>query len=259
MKMLGSLLFAAFTIVVVLLVLMFFLNRRAARHTVAAGSAQLGKLGNWFWNQDPKANYQKIVDDAAEEIRHATESIEENKALVNSLTTQVSSNRTEANRLQARLDNSLADDPEDKSGKAAEYMEKLELAKTHTKTNEGQLNRANALYQTNLKKIQFARQKIKDAQDRGRELGLNLEMAKTDAQISKLASTVSTGVSLDGLGEVEAEMQKQIDRYNAVGQVQSDLGLDGLKEVEEEERLRKADSRVKLEQYKKSKGIGQVV
>jgi hypothetical protein len=104
---------------------------------------------------------------------------------------------------------------------------------------------------------QIARGKIKEAQDRGRQLGVELEMAKTNAKISKLATTVNVNaVNMEGLGEVEDEMRRQIDKYNAVSDVQSDLGADGLKDLEEEERLRKADAKRKLEEYKKAKGIG---
>ena len=128
-------------------------------------AAQIGKMGNWFWHADPAANYQKVLDDAAEEIGDATSAIEANKALVNSLTRQVADNEREVARLDARVKNSLAEDPADKGGKAAEYVMQLSVAQSHMAKNKDQLGKVQGLYQNNLKKIEMARRKIKEAQD----------------------------------------------------------------------------------------------
>jgi phage shock protein A len=232
--------------------LLWIINRRAARHVTSAASAQIGKMGNWLWNADPKANFQKLLDDAAEEIGDATNAIEANKALVNSLTRQVADNEREVARLDARVKNSLAEDPEDRNGKAAEYVMQLSVAQSHLAKNKDQLGKVQSLYQNNLKKIEMARGKIKEAQDRGRQLNVELDMAKTSAKISKLATSFNINSrNLEGLGEVEEQMRYQIDKYNAVSEVQTDLGTDGLKELEEEDRLRKGEAVRMLEDYKK--------
>lgn len=235
-----------------LFALLWFINRRAARHMADAASAQIGKMGNWFWNADPRANFQKVLDDAAEEIGDATGAIESNKALVNSLTRQVADNEHEVARLDARVKNSLADDPQDKSGKAAEYVMQLSISQSHLAKNKDQLVKVQSLYQNNLKKIEMARRKIKEAQDRGKQLNVELDMAKTSAKISKLATGFNiNSPNLEGLGEVEQQMRDQIDKYNAVSEVQTDMGTDGLKELEEEDRLRKGEAARMLEDYKK--------
>jgi phage shock protein A len=232
--------------------LLWVINRRAARHATTAASAQVGKIVDWFWHADPKANYQKVLDDAAEEIGDATNAIEANKALVNSLTRQVADNEREVAKLDARVKNSLAEDPEDKNGKAAEYVMQLSVAQSHLAKNKDQLGKVQSLYQNNLKKIEMARRKIKEAQDRGKQLNVELDMAKTSAKISKLATSFNiNSPNLEGLGEVEEQMRNQIDKYNAVSEVQTDMGTDGLKELEEEDRLRKGEAVRMLEDYKK--------
>ena len=235
-----------------LLGLLWVVNSRAARQVTTAASAQVGKIGNWFWHADPKAIYQKVLDDATEEIRDATNAIEANKALVNSLTRQVADNEREVGRLDARVKNSLSEDPQDKSGKAADYVMQLSVSQSHLAKNKEQLGKVQTMYQNNLKKIEMARLKIKEAQDRSKQLNIELDMARTSASISKLATSFNVNSpNLEGLGEVEEAMRSQIDKYNAVSQVQTDMGLDGMKELEEEERLRKGEAARMLEEYKK--------
>lgn len=237
----------------ILVALVALVNYRAFLRVFQAGNAQVGKLGRSVWQADPQAIYQQKVDEATDEIREATKSVEEHKGLVNSLNRQVEDGRREVNRLDARVKASLQDDPNDTSGKAVAYVQQLQVAKNNLAKNEEQLAKANLLYESNIKKIKLAREKIKDAEDRGRQLGVELKMAKTNAAINDLATKNNVSMkAMDGLSEIEEELRRQIDAENAKTDVSTDLGVNGLAEAEEEERLRKAEGAALLEQYKKN-------
>lgn len=250
-----TMLFSVTGIIVGVLLVMYLVNKRSLNKTLQAGGAQVDKVGNFLWSRDPAAVYQKIVDDATQEISDATEAIEENRALVTGLSRQVEDGRREIARVDAKIKLSLSDDPQDTNGRAADYVKQLQTAKEHLAKNEAQYTQVNNLYQFNIKKVNAARDKIKDAEDHGRQMGIELKMAQTQAKIAKLATKFNVnGLNTDGLAEVTAEMQRQIDKANAVSQVQADMGLDGMKELEEEERLRKAEGKNLLEDYKKNMG-----
>jgi phage shock protein A len=238
-------------VVVGLILLIAIFNRKALRRLFESGNAQVGKAGRWAWSQDPAAIYQQRIDAATLEIEEATRAVEEHKGLVNSLSRQVEDGKREVAVLDARVKNSLKDDPEDKSGRAGSYVTQLQRAQENLTRNEGQYQKAMALYNNNIRKIQLARQKIKDAEAEGKQLGVELKMAKTEAAIAQLATQTNINInSTDGLGEVAEEMRRQIDKERAKGEVATDLGTDGMAEIEEEERLRRASSAELLEQYK---------
>lgn len=246
-----STLMTAIVIVAVVVVLLMVFNRKALRRIFESGNAQVSKVGRALWEQDPQAIIQHRIDEATEEIRSATTALEENKALVNSLNRQVADGKREVALLDARVRNSLLDDPDDKNGKAGVYVQQLQTAQTALATNEGQLERVTAMYQNNLKKIQAARGKIKEAEDRARQIGIELKMAKTEAAIGELSAKCNINIkSVDGLSEAEELARRQIDKYKARGEVATDMGTDGLAEIEEEERLKKAEGAALLEQYK---------
>lgn len=242
--------------VVVAVILIVVFNRRAGRRFGEAANAQISKAGNWFWKRDPQAIYQHRVDEATEEIRNATTAVEEHRALINSLNRQVDENRREVAILDIRIKSSLKDDPQDLKGRAANYAVQLKTTQNNLKNNEDQLNKATILYQNNIKKINLARTRIKEAEDEGHQLGLELKMAKTEAAINNLASSCNINMkSVDGLSEAKEEIRRQIDRERAKGDVATDLGTNGMMEIEEEERLKRLEGQELLEKYKQDMGL----
>lgn len=238
-------------LVAVLLVILAIVNRKAFWRLFESGNAQVGKAGRWAWQKDPAAIFQQRIDDATEEINDATRAVEQHKGLVNSLGRQVEDGKREAAVLDARVKNSLKDDPTDASGNASKYVVQLQRVQENLARNEAQHKNAVTLYQNNIKKITLARTKIKEAEDEGKQLGVELKMAKTEAAIANLAKGTNINVKgVDGLSEVAEEMRRQIDVERAKGDVAADLGMDGMAEIEEEDRLRKAAGADLLEKYK---------
>ncbi len=76
-------------------------------------------------------------------------------------------------------------------------------------------------------------------------------MSRADAELAKLSEKFNVrSSSLDGLGEVEDEIQRQIDTNRGKAQVARDLSSDGIAEIEEQERLQKQEAAEVLEKMK---------
>lgn len=238
------------------LVLWLF-NRKAFGDIWTSGRAQLGKLGQVAVSSDPAAVFAQELRDQREELDRSIEDLEESQGLVAELKEQVQESTREVATLDRKVQNSLRDDPEDLKGKAAEYVVQLESAQTNLNRNKEQLDHATTIYSNNVKKYQVAARKIREKEEMGRQLGQEVKSSETNARLAKLAQKFNVDVSsLDSrLNESAAEMKRQIARNNAVGVVQRDLGVSGLEEAEEEERLAKADAKAKLEEYRKKMNL----
>jgi hypothetical protein len=184
--------------------------------------------------------------------------LEESNAAVTELREINKANARKVALLESQVKNSLTSDPEDKSGKAAEYVMQLEGAEKLLATSKEQLARAEQTYAQNLKKYKLANKKINEKEERGRQLGQEVKSSEMNARLAKLAQkfNVTDVGGLDNrLSEVEEEMQRKVARNNAVSEVQTDLGINGLAEAEEEERLAKANAKNKLEEYRKKMNL----
>lgn len=236
---------------VVLLLAIF--QRKALMRCVAAIGAQFSKGSRAIWSADPVAVYQAEVDNSATEIRDATEGLEQYRGLVSRLERQVANGEKEVARLTARVKSFLASGDE---GKAAEYAVQLKKAQSELEENRQQLENYKGSYQNNLKKIQFARQKIEAAKEKARKLDADLKMSKAEAETAKLAEKFNVRTNtLDGLGEIEDEIQRQIDTNRGKAEVARDLSADGLAEIEADEKAQKAEAAELLEKMKGEMGL----
>lgn len=237
--------------------IVWMFNSRAFRDFFGAGRAQVGKWGTVARNADPQAIIHQEIRDAQEDLSRSVSDLEESKALVAELEEQCKTDIREVNKLDAQVKASLTDDPTDASGRAAQYVMNLETSQNNSKRNNEQLTKAKTIYANNLEKFRYAQTKIRQAQDRARNLGVEIKSSETNARLAKLAQKYNVDVSgLDNrLSEAESEARRQIAKNNAVSEVQADLGLDGLAEAREEERLKNAEAKNKLDEYRKKMGI----
>lgn len=244
-------------VVIVIMIVIYLVNRGAAGNLFKSGRAQIGKLGAAALSADPKALFEQELRDAKDELNHSISDLEESKGLVTELQEQVKANQRDVSLLDSRIKASLTDDPEDSKGKAADYVMQLEATQASLARNSEQLSKAQTLYANNLKKFQLAQRKIKEKESRGRQLGAEVRSSEMNARLAKLAQKFNVDVgSLDSrLNEAEEEMRKKIAKNNAVSEVQSDLGVNGLEEAEEEERLARVTANARLDEYKKKMGL----
>ena len=229
--------------------LLFIFQRKNLKRLVTAGSAQAGKGMKWLWGIDAVAVYQAEVDKSSEELESAGEGLEKYRTLVTKLERQVATGEQKEVTFTTKIKTLLGEDNENK---AAEYAAELQRVRSKLVTDRKQLESYQSTYQDNIKKVNFANQKIKQAKDKVTQLGADLELSKVEAETAKLAQHFNTSTSSigNGLNEIEEEIQRQIDANRAKGQVIHDLSQDGMDQIDEEEQIQKAQAKELLEQFK---------
>ena len=243
--------YVGIAVAVVLVIAVF--QRKTLQRVWDSLMAQVGKLGRWIWKADPVALYQAEVDRSADEIREGTSGLEQYRGLVTRVQRQVENNKKEKARLEARIKTHLVAGNEDK---AATYAVELKKVEADLKENETQLASYETSYKNNLKKIQYARQRIEAAKEKAHKLDADLKLSQAEAETAKLAEKFNVRTNtLEGLGEIEEEIQRQIDTNRGKAQVIADLSADGLAEIEEEEAIQKAEAKATLEEMKASLGL----
>jgi phage shock protein A len=237
-----------FWLVVGLVTLLAVFQRKNLGRLLVAISAQFGKLFKWLWGIDAIAVYQAEVDRSADEIQQAGEGLEQYRGLVSRLQRQVANGEKEELRLTTKIKALLTDNNEDK---AAEYAIQLRKEQAALTENRSQLKSYEDAYQDNLKKVRYANEKIKGAKEKAEKMQADLRLSKAEAETAKLAQRFNINTNITtGLGEIEDEIQRQIDSNRAKGQVIRDLSQDGLDQIEEDERLQKAEAKELLLQFK---------
>lgn len=231
-----------------LVVFLALFQRRNLRRLVSAVGGQVSKVVKWLWGMDPIAVYQAEVDRSAEEIQHAGEGLEQYRGLVSRLQRQVANGESEVARLTQKVKLYLTEKQEDK---AAEYAVQLKKVQNDLAENKAQLSQYESAYQNNLKKVKYANERIRVAKEKAQKMQAELRLSKAEAETARLAQSFNVkSASLDSLGEIEEEIQRQIDNNRARGQVITDLSQDGLLEMEEQDKLEKAEARQMLENFK---------
>jgi len=242
-------------IIVGVVVVLFLTQRRNVMRILAALGAQFGKLSRFIWRADPVAVYQSEVDRAAEELSDARKGLDEYSALVESMKRAITNGKKDVELLTVKVKSSLTTGDENR---ASEYAIQLKKAEGDLQEKSQQLSLVNETFQNNLKKIQYAKQKITDANEKARRLQAELRLSKVDAETASLAERFDMKVNqFDGLGEVEAEIQRQIDVNRGKSQVSRELSRVGLEEIEAEESLRREEAKEVLDKMKAEMGLSQ--
>lgn len=240
-------------VILAVVIILAVFQRKNLQRLLTAVSAQFGKVAKWIWGIDAVAVYQAEVDRSAEQIQEAGEGLEQYRGLVSRLQRQVANGEKEEIRLTQKIKVLLGENDEKK---AAEYAVQLQKIQNELTENRSQLKSYEEAYQNNLKKVKFANQKIKDAKDKAEKMQAELRLSKAEAETAKLAQQFNVRTSnLEGLGEIEDEIQRQIDSNKAKGQVMRDLSQDGLDEMEEEEKIQHAEAKNILDKFKDEMGL----
>ncbi len=238
---------------VVIVALLYILNKTAFGRIRDAGSAQIGKAAKSLWSADPIAVKNAEIDRKAEDIAEATRGLESCNALIRGVERQVKSGQQEKARVTALAEQYTR---EGNDSKALGKLTELEKIETDLVSNETQLKQHRETYEAYLKKIQVAQSRIGELRKEARSQGVRLQMSKAEANLAKLAPMMGkANLSFDNLDEVNEEIEAQIDRNKAAGQVVSDLAREGLEEIEAEERARTAAASSRLADMKAKLGV----
>lgn len=233
-------------------VLLFLFQRNAFKRMGSAIKGQVSKVTRSLWSADPIAVYQAEVDEAAEQVASATNDLQNYKAHLSELSRKKINRQAEIDKLSARIRQNLLDGKEDR---AADCAVQLKQSEKELEVVNKSLSAYEASYETSKKKIQYARKKIEDARENARKLNVDLEMSKAEAKLADLAESFNVDTNkLDGLGEVSSEIQRQIDQNRARAEVIRDLNVNSLEDIEEEERMKKAEAQDVLARFKQEMG-----
>lgn len=223
---------------------LYLLNKTAFSRVFSAARGQAGKAGKALWSMDPIAVKNGEIDRKAEEISDATKGLENCRALIAGVERQVTSGQKEKARLEA-LSEQYAREGND--GRALEKLTELERVSSELASNEAQLKVHKETYEAFLAKIKHAHKAISRLRKEAKEQGIRLQMSKAEANLAKLGTIMGkANLSFDSLSDIDEEIESQIDKNRASGQVAHDLAKEGLEEIEAEERARNAKAIDKL-------------
>jgi phage shock protein A len=195
--------------------------------------AQLNKLANYFWLQDPIAQMQYEYDKAVEELKTGREGLEQYRALVERVSRQVANEERHIANIEAKIRAYLqAGDRET----AAKFALELQKAKNDLKENRAQLQMHETAYDNNLRKIKHASSKLAGVREKIAKYDAELKMSRAEAEMAKLAQSFNFDVTTD-FGELEQVMQEKISLNRAKVRVAADLSGEGIEDIEREQAM----------------------
>jgi phage shock protein A len=195
--------------------------------------AQINKVANIFWEADPVAQMRYEYDRAVEQLKEGRVGLEQYRGLVERVTRQVVTNRTQVQQLEAQTKAYL------KAGDratAAKFALQMQKAKGDLETNQAQLQMHETAYGNSLKKIQHANEKLIELREKIHKYDAELKMSSAEAEIAKLSETFDVNLTTD-FGEIESVIQQRIDQNRGKVRVAADLSQKGIADIEAEERM----------------------
>jgi phage shock protein A len=212
--------------------------------------AQGAKAADAALKADPIAVYQLEIDEAAENIAKARAATGSLGGIRERLTRQVDEGKKDLVKIESRI-NHFLDEGDDE--RASDYTIQYEEAEARLAQNQDQLTGINEQYEAQLDLIETAQNKIKQAKEESRQLKSDLDMAKANAEISELTSSVGgtfSGDSLDGLNAAKEEIRRQIDDSRGAANVTTALNQEALEDAKVEEEIKRKDAAAKLAEFK---------
>jgi phage shock protein A len=214
-------------------------------------AAQFNKLANFFWGSDPISVMQYEYDQAVAQLRDGREGLERYRALVERVNNQVTANRAQVARLEARTKAYLQAGDRDT---AARFALELQKAKKEMEENEGQLKMHEEAYNNNLLKIKSATGKLAGLREKIQKYDAELKMSKAEAEVAKLAQDFHFDVTTD-FGQIEQVVQDRINQNRAKARVAADLSSEGVEDIRHEQAAEKAMAEDALQQFEAQMGL----
>lgn len=241
--------------ILIVIALLVGIGLVAGRKTVwrifTALGAQFNKLGRAIWGYDPVAVYQKQVDDAIEEIKQKKANLASYVAHINELKRQVETAQREIAVLQTRAEGFVS---QGNDAQASRCLGEKKTLETRLEQNRTSLVSYQAKYENSKQRMEYAQQLVVDAKRKAKQLKVDLRISADEAELAKLDSNLNTN-NLEGLGEIEEEVQRQIDANRAVAQVNQDLGDTNLLDYQAEQSQRQLEANKELAELKAKMGI----
>lgn len=213
--------------------------------------AQLNKLANYFWTQDPVAQMQYEYDKAVEELKSGREGLEQYRALVERVSRQVANEERHITSIEAKIRAYLQTGDRET---AAKFAFELQKAKSSLAENQGQLDLHEKAYNNNLRKIKHASSKLAGVREKIAKYDAELKMSRAEAEMAKLAQSFNFDVTTD-FGQLEQVIEDKVSLNRAKVRVAADLSEEGIVEVEREEAMETAMADQALREFEIEMGL----
>lgn len=217
----------------------------------SAFRAQINKLANFFWTQDPIAQMQYEYDKAVDELKSGREGLEQYRALVERVTRQVTNEQRHIASLEAKIKAYLQTGDRETASKFALELQK---AKSQLAENQSQLELHETAYGNNVRKIKHASNKLADVRENIAKYDAELKMSRAEAEMAKLAQSFNFDVTTD-FGQLEQVIQDKVSLNRAKVRVAADLSGEGIETVEREQAMEGAMADQALREFEIGMGL----
>ena len=212
---------------------------------------QMNKLANFFWTADPIAQMQYEYDQSIEQLKTGREGLAQYRALVERVSSQVTNDKKHVAQLEGRVKAYLQAGDRDTASKFALELQK---AKNQLTENLTQLQLHEQAYENNLIKIKNATKKVGEIKEKMHKYDAELKLSRAEAELSELAGTFNFDITTD-LGQVEQELQDQINKNRGRARVAADLSGQGVEEIAREAAVEASMAEDALKQFEVDMGL----
>ncbi|MBV6520082.1 MAG: hypothetical protein MNPFHGCM_00187 [Gemmatimonadaceae bacterium] len=217
--------------------------------------AFFNKLANLLWESDPHAILQLEVDQATQQIQVARQGLEQYRGLVERVSMQVAAGKQNAQRLESQIKAHLQAGNRDVAGQLAIQLQQV---KSDLAQNEQQLAMHTDAYSNNLLKLQQGQKDIAALRQKAQKLKADLEMAKAEAEIARVAEAISESAIPNfstRIGQATELMQDQIAKHRGEARVAADMSSRGVEEIRAQQAAEAALGEDLLKQFEVELGL----
>ena len=220
-----------------------------------AVQAFFNKLANALWEADPHAILQLEVDRATEQIQFARQGLERYRGLVERVSMQVAAEKQNVPRLEGQIRAHLQSGNREVAGQLAVQLQQV---KNDLTNNEQQLAMHTESYNNNLLKLQQGQKDITTLRQKAQKLKAELQMAKAEAEIARVAEAVSESAMPNfstKIGQATELMQEQIARHRGEDRVAAGMSSRGVDEIKAQQAADVAMGENLLRQFEVELGL----
>ncbi len=218
-------------------------------------SAFFNKIANALWEADPHAILQLEVDRATEQIQVARQGLERYRGLVERVSMQVAAEKQNVQRLEGQIRSHLQAGNREVAGQLAIQLQQV---KGDLANNEQQLAMHSEAYNNNLLKLQQGQKDIATLRQKASRLKAELQMAKAEAEIARVAEAVSESAMPNfstKIGQATELMQEQIAKHRGEARVAADMSSRGVEDIKAQQAAEAAMGENLLRQFEVELGL----
>lgn len=244
---------AAATVIFVAIAAIAIFAPGSIKKLFGAGAAQANKLANKAEAADPIAIIELKIDQAVERLREQKLVLAQAHSATLEVQNEIEVCKREQQDLDQRIDLCL---DEGKDDRAATYQLKLTAVEGRLASLSARLLDQKARYDRFLAQVKQTEKDIVEQRQRAQDLGVDLKMSKSMAELAKLQQSFSAGGSpLDDLDKHTREAQRQINLNNSVGAVHADLNEGAIEQANEDKALRERQAAAALAERKAKRSL----